>query len=199
MLPFLNEGLNYVAGLRPDALIFSDTITLIPGSKQSLLNFYPPGQRVMDVYRSGTRVVRAIDRDVLDSANPSWHADTPSTVITNYVYDARDPTTFWVYPPAAAGATIDLAYVQQVVPVTSLTLDDDLQMADTYMPALISFVLSRLYGRETEADFNASLASLYFQQCTEFLVGKTKSDLAASPELNSQGEIVPKSAQLGGI
>lgn len=197
---FLTDGIQYIGAKRPDAICASATVTLAAGSRQSLSSFSPAGQRLLEVYRSnGSRAVRCVDRNELDSQNPSWHADTASATIYNYCYDDRDPTTFWVYPPATAGATLDLLYAKALTALTAGTLNTTLALSDQFIDPLVNYVLSRYYDRDAEDDANSVLSDKYRKRCDDFLEGKNRTDLEFSPDLNNPGGVVNKSASVGGI
>jgi len=199
IIGWINAGIEYIGSLRPASLNISVTTTLVAGTKQSLTNFTPAGQELLDVYRSGTQVVRKIDRDILDSTNPSWHADPSSSVITNYCYDERDPLTFWVYPPAQAGASLDVVYVQTPTLLSATNEAAAIPLSQEYVDALTNYVLFWAYAKETADDHNAQLAAMYRKNCDDYLMGKDRADLTESPELNNPGSNVRKSASAGGI
>lgn len=199
LLNWLNDGISYIASLRPDSMTISGAQTLVSGTRQSLSDFVPKGQRLLDVYRSGNQAVRNIDRNELDSMNPTWHGDTQAATITNFVYDDRDSSTFWVYPPAASGASIDCLYVPVVTPITLATVAQKLGLADAYIDCVTNYVLSRGYMKDSEDDAYLQLAMFYRKQCDDFLGQKNRTDLAFSPDTNSPGGVINKSAAVGGI
>ena len=199
LLSWLNDGVAYIASLSPDSMTLSGTQTLVAGTRQSIGSFSPAGQRLLDVYRSGTQAVRNIDRNDLDSINPTWHGDTQSPTVKNFIYDDRDARTFWVYPPAIAGAIIDCLYVPVITPVTLSTVAQALGLADDYIDCLTNYVLARAYMKDSEDDSYAQLAAAYRKQCDDFLGQKKRTDLAFSPDTNSAGGVINKSAAVGGI
>ena len=199
LILFICDGVQYVGGLRPESLNTSTAVTLVAGTKQNIGNFPTPGQQLLDIYRSGTQVVRETARNELDSINPTWHADAASATITNYCYDERDPMTFWVYPPATLGASIDVLYVQAPLQFSVTNEAAVIPLAQQYIDPLLNYVLSWVYFKETSDDHNLQLAMAYRKNCDDYLLAKNKSDLVESPEMNNPGGNVRKSAQMGGI
>ena len=196
---FTCDGVQYIGGIRPDSLTLSTTVTLAAGTKQSLTNFATPGQELLDVYRSGTQVVREIARNELDSTNPTWHGDTASATIQNYCYDERDPFTYWVYPPATLGASLDVLYDQAPIQFAVTNETTAIPLAQQYIDPLLNYVLSWVYFKESQDDHNHALAAQYRKNCDDFLKARNLADLMDSPEMNNPGGNVRKSAQLGGV
>src|SRR6478752_8709243 len=151
---WLTDGQRAIVVVRPDASAKNAEIELVAGSKQTLPD---DGLRLLDVVRNvpvtavnsttqtGGRAVRLVDREVLDSQDPSWHIRKAATVIRNYIYDGRDPTHFYVTPPAVkpdtrtGSAKLEIVYVKLPVAVTAL--DDVLSLSDIYLDPLVNYVL----------------------------------------------------------
>jgi hypothetical protein len=199
LLTFLNDGIQYIGGLRPDTLIVSGTVSLAAGTKQNLATMSPAGQRLLDIYRCGGTAIRQVARNELDSSNPTWHADAQATTITQFCYDPRDPTTFWVSPPAVGGTQVEMLYVQALTPLTTATITSTIPLADQYTDALVNYIASRCYLRESEDEQNIQIASGYRKLTDEFLTAKTRADLLFSPDLNNPGGNPTKAAQVGGV
>ena len=115
---WLNESYLSIVLLRPDANAKCATFTCAAGSKQELTatsGGFPSALRLLDVTRnvktgSLKKVVRVVDRAVLDDQRPGWHAETQTDNIQHYTYDPRNPKQFYVYPPATAVAQLEVVY-----------------------------------------------------------------------------------------
>lgn len=198
---WINDGCRFIALLRPDSCSVNGTMALVAGSKQSIAGLTPAGLRVLDVVRATAsgRAIRLVDREVLDTQLPSWHAATQG-VPTNWVFDNRDPKTFYVYPPAAATTQIELIYsrnpvaLANVSELASVTLSPD----DIYIDPLVNYVLHRLYSKDADFAQNANLSANYLAACVQALTGKARTDVAFSPDLNAPGGRPTPGAAAGG-
>lgn len=200
---WINDAQRVIALVRPDSVVSNTTITLAAGTKQTLPT---EALRLLDVVRnitqanSGGRAVRHVDRDVLDTQNPDWHGDTGTQTIKNYVYDNRDPKTFYVYPPALSTSKLEVIYSKNPTDVT--TLANPLAVADIYADPLLNYVLYRAYSKDAEFAQNGNLAASYLGTFNSMLGIKTSKDAAYSPDLHSKGRTTspnPASLQMGGV
>ena len=198
-----NDGQRVIALVRPDSSVANATLTLILGTKQSLPT---DGLRLLDVVRNinadltGGRSVRHVDRDVLDTQNPSWHSDTGALVEKNFVYDNRDTKNFYVYPPALSTSKIEVVYSKNPADVT--TLSSTVAVADIYADPLLNYVLYRAYSKDAEFAQNFQLSGAYLGAFNAMLGIKTAKDAAFSPDLHSKGRTTTPDAvslQMGGV
>lgn len=203
LVKWINDGQRAIVVVRPDASVLNTTLTLSTGTKQTIPS---DGLRLLDITRninadgSGGRVVRLVDRDVLDTQNVNWHSDTTSLTIKNYVYDNRDPKTFYVYPPATSSAKLEIIYAKN--PTDCASLSSSLAIADIYADALLNYVLYRAYSKDAEFAQNLTLSGSYLQIFNGMLGIKTTKDAAYSPDLNSKGKTTepsPTALRMGGV
>jgi hypothetical protein len=210
LISWLNDAQKLVALTRPDSSVSNSTMTLVSGTKQTLPG---AGFRLLDVMRNiavdgvtGGRSIRAVDREVLDSQDPSWHTGTQSGTIKHFIYDNRNPLVFYVYPPASAGTKIEIMY--SVAPTeivynpanVAATLAIDLAISDIYLEAILNYVMYRAYSKDAEFSQNPQLAAGYLQTVYSMLGIKTQKDVAFSPDLNSKGAMPNAAAlQAGGV
>lgn len=201
LVNWINDGCRYIALRRPDACVVNGSLTCVAGSKQSIAGLTPPGLRLLDVVRATAsgRALRLVDREVLDTQVPNWHAATQA-VPTNYVFDNRDPQTFYVYPPAIVSTALEIIYSRVPIEITTGTLaSQDLTPVDTFIDPLLNYVLYRAYSKDADFAHNAQLASLYMAAVDQALVGKTRADASFSPDLNSAGGKVNPGTAAGGV
>lgn len=203
LLKWINDGQRLIALVRPDASMANTSITLAAGTKQALP---ADGLRLLDIVRnlnadgSGGRSVRMIDRDILDTQNFNWHSEAGQAVVKNFVYDNRDPKTFYVYPPALNTSRLEIVYSKN--PTDATTAGSTLAVADIYCDPLLNYVLFRAYSKDAEFAQNAALSAGYLQTMQGLLGIKTSKDAAFSPDLNSKGKTTAPSAaaiQMGGV
>jgi hypothetical protein len=199
---WLTDGQRTIVLVRPDACVANIVDPLVPGTRQEIPT---GGFRLLDIMRNapngatiGGRSVRLVDRDVMDTQNPAWHTGTPSLVITNFIFDNRDPTVYYVYPPAAPGAKLEIIYSK--APTTVAALTDILSLTDIYIDPLLNYLLFRCYSKDAQFAQNAQLASAYLQTFLGMLGVKTKKDAAYSPDLNPKGANPnPAALQMEGV
>jgi hypothetical protein len=157
LIRYLNDAQREVVLHKPDASSVTGLVTCAAGTKQAIPN---TGLRLLDVIRNmgttGTapgNAVTLVGRGVLDAQRRGWHAESPSASIDHYVFDSRDPKTFYVYPPATSGVRLEVMY--SVVPATLTSASSSIGLDATYTNALIDYVLYRAYSKD--ADFAANL------------------------------------------
>lgn len=197
-----NDAQKLVALMRPDASVSNSVVSLSAGTKQSIPT---DGFRLLDVIRnigsdgtSAGRAVRIVDREVLDSQDPMWHTTTQSATIKHFIYDNRNPLTFYVYPPAQSGAKLELMYSK--APAEVVNANDNLAISDLYLDTVLNYVMYRAYSKDADFSANANLATGYLQVVYSMLGIKTQKDVAFSPDMNSKGAMPSVAAiQAGGV
>jgi len=200
---WITDGQRVIVLVRPDACVENAQITLVAGTKQKIPD---GGLRLLDVVRNipsitsaGSRAIRMVDREVLDSADPNWHGAKPAAVTRSYVFDNRDPTTFYVSPPALKpdpkfGETkVEIVYSKTPPDVTAPT--DKLGLPDVFIDPLLNYVLFRCYSKDAQFVQNAQLAAAYLQSFMAVLGMKGRKDIAFSPDLHSKGAL-PNAASI---
>lgn len=175
LLGWLNEGVQVIGTLRPDATNVVGNITLAAGTKQAL----PTGAKaLLDIPRNvGGRAVRQTRMALLDAQRPTWHTDTAGPT-RNYAYDPRTPRTFYVYPPAEAGAQVEIKYQAATAPVTA---GQNVPLGDEFVPALLDYVLYRAFSKDAEYNGTGARAAAHRQAFDAAVGAKTAVDAAVSP------------------
>lgn len=188
LLKWISDGQRLIALVRPDSTSTNESLTLANGTKQTLP---ANGLRLLDVIRNLTanggpdRAVRMVDREALDAQDPNWHVATVTGKVLNFVYDNRDPTHFYVYPPANTTMRLEILYSKSPTDVATTASTVDVQ--DIYLEPLFNYVLFRAYSKDAEYAANAALAQGYLQLAMTLLGVKTGKDFAFSPEANKPG------------
>lgn len=196
---WLNEAYLSILLARPDANAVTGTFVCAEGTRQNLTTVFSDALRTLDVVRntgatSNKRVIRMVNRTILDDQRPSWHTETPTENIQHWMFDPRQPKEFFVYPPAAANAELEVVYTApvgahnlteaQLAPdsatVTTILLDD------VYAGPLVDWVLYRAYSKDTEYSENATRATGHLQAFTGTLGAKSTTDAAADPNILSR-------------
>ena len=159
LLDWLNDAYKQIVLLRPDSHVQVKSVSLVPGTKQTIPS---DGVYFVTVHRNGlNRAVRAIPRAILDDQVPDWHAKAPTQDIEHYVFDRSEPTVYYVYPPAASGASVELGYASVPTPHTSTS--DTIRLDDRYAPAILDYILYRAYLKDADYAANDQRAANAYQ------------------------------------
>ena len=191
---WLNESYLQIALLRPDASSKTGTLTCVAGSRQTITSGFSTALRLLDVVRnlassSNKKVVRLIERSVLDDQRPAWHNDTASVNIQNYTFDVRQPKEFFVFPPATTSAQLEVVYAD--LPGTHSLSEANLhpttgsaeviKVDDTYLSVITDWILYRAFSKDAEFAANAARAGAHYQTFMSSIGNKTQSDVGSSP------------------
>lgn len=97
LVRYLNDAQREVVLYRPDAMVTTVEKSLVAGSKQDLKAAGLAAAKLIEITRNVNNSeqffggVRLINREILDSQKPDWHAETLSGNIQHYMYDPRNP------------------------------------------------------------------------------------------------------------
>lgn len=196
LVRWLNDGQREVVLYRPDALNTTATVTLAAGSRQDLdnMSLSPPPAKLIEITRnmaatSQKRAVRLVPRQILDAQIPAWHNLTGTVDIAHYMFDARDPKTFYVYPPATALAQLELMYgafpadiAEPADGSTYSAVAGNIGLPDIYANALLDYILYRAYSKDSEYAGNAQRAVAHYQAFANTLGIEVKATVAVQPQ-----------------
>lgn len=187
LLGWFNLAQLAVVAARPDACARNEPFPAQLGTKQTLP---AEGLRLIDIPRneSGTmKPVRRIEKKVLDD-QLDWHdPSSPSQVVQHYVYDDRDPKTFYLFPAPAAGVQVLLVYSVAPAAIEIANFDTDLTVMaldDVYRPPILDYILYRAYSKDAEYAGNANRAMGALQAFNNALGVKMSADQVMSPNSN---------------
>ena len=180
LLNWLNDSYREIVQVRPDLYpVTAPSFACVAGTRQSA----PTGAlRMIDVVRNsgGTkRAVRLIDRRILDDQLPSWHSQSASADIQHWMFDARTPREFLVYPPATSGAALEIVY--SAVPAAHSTATGNIAIVDSYANVMLDYILYRAYTKDAEYTANAARAQAHYGAMSSALSNGAASDGATRP------------------
>ena len=186
LLGWLNDGQREVVLNKPEASVKNESVVLTAGSTKQTIP--ATGIMLMDITRNmgaaGTspgKAIRLVSRDVLDAQRPDWHADANTgSYIQHFMYDPRDPKTFYVYPKAPATAHY-LEVVYSAAPTDCATTASTIGIDDIYANALIDYVLYRAYSKDADYAQNGQLALAHFTAFMNSLGIKTQNEQSRNP------------------
>jgi hypothetical protein len=193
MLGWLNSAQREIVLVRPDSNSATVKFQLVAGTKQTR----PTGAlRMLDVIRNmGTdgetpgRAIRLVEREILDSQIPDWHAATlANATVKHWVYDEREPTTWWCFPPQPTNGRgfVDSSVSKNPTnctlkdvkdPETGVlgTVDTVISLDDIYENPLIDYQIFRAQSKETKYA-NSGKADAALQRFYTSLGVKTETD-----------------------
>ena len=193
LLRWLNDGRREIAIARPDLYAVVSVVTLSAGTKQSIPT---DGARFLDAIRNmnadgvtPSTAVRPVQREILDAQNPSWHTEA-SGATKHFMYDERVPRTFYVYPPAAAAAKLEIAYSQTPTDITNTSAQ--LTQEDIYTGALVDYVCYRAFSKDASYAGNAQRAIAHRTLFDNALTSGDARDLSSSPNTSRIDGMAPK-------
>ena len=138
---------------------------------------------------STKRAVRLVNREILDAQTPEWHDITQAAEILHYMYDPRDRSIFYVYPPATTSAKLDIVYSVYPADVTEpgdgATWDDvtgDIDVPDIYGNVIQDYILYRAYTKDSEYAGNAQRAQAHYGTFANALGIEISATIQAGPK-----------------
>lgn len=189
LVRLLNRAQRDIHTARQDTTASLAEIVLAQGDIQTLP---PEVSQLIDIpsLANGTRsAITKVEQDLLDAAAPAWRSMTPSAQIQHYIYDLRDPRTFYVYPPAIDGTTLRAKYSAYPVDIQAptspglawTTVSGNISLADEWSSALLMLVLAYAYMTDLEGIGNAAMAQTHIQQASMLLGVELQAKAAVGP------------------
>lgn len=177
LLDYLNAAQRAVCLIRPDAYVKIQTAALVPGVVQSLP---ADGQAVLRVLynANGASVAQAGIDAMLRVQN--WAMQTPSVTVREWASDSRMPKTFFVSPPAAAGASVVMMYA--AIPPAITGEASLISLSDAYETPLWAYVCGLAYAKNSRRQDVAKSQSM-MQMFTALLTGGALTQQAIAPDL----------------
>lgn len=190
---WLNDGYRETLIFRPDSNTITGEFTCVAGPRQVLTTTFPNATRLVSVLRntattSNKYAVRLVDRRVLDDQRKGWYAETPTVSVEEYMFDARQPKEFLVYPPATSAARLEVAYAQVPSPHTltdiqlnNLATTETIRIDDTFANSLLDYMLFRAYTKDAEQPGSAARAVAHYQAFQNSLGVAAQANAASQP------------------
>ncbi len=180
------EAEKVIVNFRPDANPIDATLTCVAGIKQSIAALSPAPNRLLSVkYNRGGdvdgRSIRRISQGDLDAIRPNWRSAAQSATIREFMHDDREPLIFYVNPPAALGAKMQIAY--SAIPTAYGVVDANtvVTVSDLYEPMLVEWTLFRLFGHDVEGSVNLARSNQHLQIFERMMGIKVQADMLNSP------------------
>lgn len=197
LVRWLNDAQREVITYRPDALNTTATMTLVAGTRQDLDNasLSPAPAKLIEITRnmaatSAKGSVTQVPRKIMDDQTPNWHVLPSKVDVQHYMYDPRDPKTFYVYPPATTLAQLEVMYAAYPTDVTEpadgASLSDvtaSIVLPDIYGNAILDFILYRAYTKDSEYAGNLQRAQAHYAAFANTMGVEIKSTVAVAPQM----------------
>lgn len=199
LVRYLNDAQREVVMYRPDAMNTTATMTLALGSRQDLdlaaLTLSPA--KLIEITRnmaatSAKESITLIDRKILDATTKGWHNQTPTVNILHYMFDPRDPKTFYVYPPATTLAQLEVMYAAYPTDITEPAdgvlfgaVTGNLTVPDIYGNAVLDYILYRAYSKDAEFSGNAARSQGHYAAFANSMGAEIKATVAVAPQVKA--------------
>lgn len=184
LIGYINDGQLATAVLKPTAFVKVSAVRLAAGTRQALP---ADGIQLLDIPRNmgaagntPGRVVTITGREELDAANPRWHATAPAVDVRHYMYDLEDPKHYMVYPPQPASSQGYVELVYGAVPPAAVS-GGNLTIGDEYKAAIVDYVLSRAFSKDSEYTAGSNKHTLHRQAFIAAVTGKWQAEAATNP------------------
>jgi len=143
ILDCVNRALRRMATLRPDLFVTTSELTCVAGVEQEVPNY----GRVVQVFgvKDAGAVVETI-REHMDAYFPSWRAAAAGTAV-NWMRHSRNPSKFFVYPPASSGQVLDVEYSTVDAVYDTNT---HIPLAAEYLPSLVDITAAEVEWADDE-------------------------------------------------
>jgi len=171
-LNWLNEAEKEIVKKDPTANADTEAALLVAGSLQTLA---ADTVSLMDVScnlgATGTTVgqaVRFVSAKELDAFSPSWRAATAAATVEEYMYDPNKPFEYEVNPPSTGAVYVRLTRAKTPVDLTST--NDSINLADQYAPAIINWMLHRVFSIDSMASGAMAKSDSYLTKFEAFFV-----------------------------
>ena len=180
LLNYLNDAQRAIVLRRPDSYTADiDNFVCVEGTKQSLP---ADALKLIDVTRneSGKAIRGPYNRQVLDDNYDTWYAGKTAQEVELYIYDERNPKTFYVYPGVVAGINLTLVYSKAPPAIDAVGNDagEVIALDDVYVNAIIEWVLYRSYMKDAEYAANPNKSQMHMNAFKSQLGEKSQADVA---------------------
>ncbi len=183
LIDWANDAATEIVLRRPAARTVTETLTLVAGAKQEASE---GTAQVLDIVRNvkannmGT-AVSIVDRQAMNAISPNWYFDRPGPA-RHYMIDERSPTSFWVWPPAVAGAQVEALVAKP--PPKVYAESDMLDMRPEFMGAIVNWMLFRCHTKDSEYS-QGNVAMLHYQAFADAIGGPAQAAQVNSATANS--------------
>lgn len=184
-IDWLNDAASEIVQRRPASRAITEQVPLVAGTYQIASD---GAAQVLDVIRnieaSGRPglPIRIADRQQIDDADPMWHSRRPAPT-RHYMVDERSPTSFYVYPPAADGAIVEMLVSKPPPQVSSS--EEVLDLRPEFISAILNWMMYRAHTKDSEYS-QGQVAALHYQAFTDAIGAPSQAAQVNSATGNSK-------------
>ncbi|MGL4638544.1 MAG: DUF6682 family protein [Shewanella sp.] len=179
LVEYFNDAQRAIAIIRPDSCVIPAEFTCVAGTEQTLPD---NGLRLVDVRNTAAGyAIKNRPREAITELYPQWYGTTGSDDPEAFIYDEREPKTFFLFPGVTAGLKIKIVY--SATPPVRLVSDVDAGMADldtVYSTAIIEYMLYKAHSKDFEYSEQAK-AQMHYQMFSAILGLKSQGDMGMTP------------------
>lgn len=171
MTDWINDSIREIIVAQPEANTVVGNVLLAAGTKQTLpAGAIALGRVNRNTGASGTTIGEAPRQstlELMDRHKPSWHADTATAVVKNYMKPQHTPRTFYVWPPSTGAVNLEVEY--SAVPTQLTTTGQTIGIDDHYVNAIVEYVLYRAFGKDSELAGTKALSQQHYEAFAQCL------------------------------
>jgi hypothetical protein len=203
LVRYLNDAQRIVVKARPDTMNTATTMTLSVGARQSLKSatantagsgpLSPLPSKLIEIPRNmagDLTAVTKVERKMMDAGERGWYNTAPSISIKHFMFDERDPTAFYTYPPAASGAKLEVMYSAYPTDINEPDVGTiwsdvvgNISLPDIYGDDVLNIILAYAYSKDSEYAGNDNRAQNYRNLVTASLGADVAATLSVAPKL----------------
>lgn len=180
LVEYFNDAQRAITLIRPDSFVKDAQFTCVAGTKQVLPD---DALRLVDV--RGTEAGYAIrnrSREVVVELYPDWYGTTGESSPEAFIYDEREPKTFFLFPGVVAELKINIVYsaTPPIRTVAELDSGGEADLDSIYSNAIIEYMLYKAHSKDFEYSETAK-ATMHYQMFSSILGLKNQGDLGMTP------------------
>lgn len=201
-LKFLDDALNMLLLVRPDCHVKTDVVKLNKGTRQTIPD---EGRALIDIYMNkspvfasdGTTIkeylnyypVVQVRRDDLDYFS-NWQVGTGTTnkdYITEFAYEAKNPSMFWVNPPVGTlDVYVEMDYSYEFTKYSDMidARNAEIDLQEHWIGPICSYILYQLYSTDSTSAVDRQVAAQYLQSFYQSTSMEHTSAAAVKPTLS---------------
>lgn len=173
-----NSAQRAIVIIRPDASVTETEFACVAGSKQTLPD---DALRLVDV-RSNEMgyAIRNRDKAEITELYPTWYGTTGEGEPEAFLYDERQPKTFFLFPGVSAGLKVEVVY-SSTPPLRLIgDVDNPADLDNIYTPAIVEYMLYMAHSKDFEHSEQAK-AQTHFQMFNALMGLKSEGDAGMTP------------------
>ena len=202
LVRWLNDAQRAIVKVRPDSMNTATTMSLVIGARQSLKSgtanaegsgpLSPAPSKLIEIPRNmagDMTAVTKVERKMMDAGDRGWYNAAPSVSIKHFMFDERDPTAFYTYPPALIGAKLEVMYSAYPTDVDEpgvgtvwSDVEGNISLPDIYADDVLYFVMAKCYLKDSEYAGNTERAAAYMGMLKESLGAEIAATIAVAPK-----------------